>query len=159
LLPVFQLSLRLLRDVVNPYGDKGLVKIASTAEEFVTAAEEYMQMDRTKWLPEVDDFLADKSWSATFMEMMKRINSTLATKKNRPAGKPVKQYTYDYLIVGAGFAGSVLAERLASVGNKKYLSSINEIILAETHMITTMKMAFWYTNMVRIFSIQTRRRI
>lgn len=28
---------------------------------------------------------------------------------------------FDYLIVGAGFAGSVLAERLASVGNKKVL--------------------------------------
>jgi UDP-galactopyranose mutase len=110
-----------ITDVVHPYGDKGLVKIASTAEEFVTAAEQYMQMDRTKWLPEVDDFLSDKSWSATFTEMMKRINSTLATKKNRPAGKPVKQYTYDYLIVGAGFAGSVLAERLASAGNKKIL--------------------------------------
>lgn len=28
---------------------------------------------------------------------------------------------FDYLIVGAGFAGSVLAERLASIGNKKVL--------------------------------------
>jgi UDP-galactopyranose mutase len=28
---------------------------------------------------------------------------------------------FDYLIVGAGFAGSVLAERLASEGNKKIL--------------------------------------
>ena len=28
---------------------------------------------------------------------------------------------FDYMIVGAGFAGSVLAERLASVANKKVL--------------------------------------
>ena len=39
-----------IRDVVNPYGDKGIVKIASTAEEFVAAAEEYMKMDKSKWL-------------------------------------------------------------------------------------------------------------
>jgi UDP-galactopyranose mutase len=110
-----------IRDVVKPYGDKGIVKIASTAEEFVAAAEEYMIMDRKKWLPEVDEFLSDKSWSATFMEMMKKVNSTLNTnKKSKPAYKSTR-YTYDYLIVGAGFAGSVLAERLASVGNKKIL--------------------------------------
>ncbi|MDB5249599.1 MAG: UDP-galactopyranose mutase [Segetibacter sp.] len=110
-----------IRDVVKPYGEKGIVKIAETAEEFVAAAEEYMKLDRTKWLPEVDEFLSDKSWSATFMEMMKRINATLNTiKKTKPVNKSTK-YTYDYLIVGAGFAGSVLAERLASVGNKKVL--------------------------------------
>jgi len=110
-----------IRDVVKPYGDKGIVKIASTAEEFVSAAEEYMKMDRAKWLPEVDEFLSDKSWSATFTDMMKKINATLNTnKKSRPVYKSAK-YTYDYLIVGAGFAGSVLAERLASVGNKKIL--------------------------------------
>ena len=28
---------------------------------------------------------------------------------------------FDYLVVGAGFAGAVLAERLASQGNKKIL--------------------------------------
>ncbi|HEX8677974.1 MAG TPA: NAD(P)-binding protein, partial [Segetibacter sp.] len=110
-----------IRDVVKPYGEKGIVKIASTAEEFVASAEEYMRMDRKKWLPEVDEFLSDKSWSATFMEMMKKVNSTLNTnKKSKPVYRSTR-YTYDYLIVGAGFAGSVLAERLASVGNKKIL--------------------------------------
>ena len=110
-----------IRDVVKPYGEKGIVKIASTAEEFVAAAEEYLKIDKTKWLPEVDDFLSDKSWSATFMEMTKKINSALNTnRKAKPVYKSNK-YTYDYLIVGAGFAGSVLAERLASVGNKKIL--------------------------------------
>ncbi|HEX8277449.1 MAG TPA: UDP-galactopyranose mutase [Segetibacter sp.] len=110
-----------IRDVVKPYGEKGIVKIASTAEEFVAAAEEYMMMDRKKWLPEVDEFLSDKSWSATFMDMMKKVNSTLNTnRKSKPVYKSTR-YTYDYLIVGAGFAGSVLAERLASVGNKKIL--------------------------------------
>jgi UDP-galactopyranose mutase len=110
-----------IRDVVKPYGEKGIVKIALTAEEFVAAAEEYMKMKRSNWLPEVDEFLADKSWSATFMEMMKRINGTLASIKKSKVVNKTSKYTYDYLIVGAGFAGSVLAERLASVGNKKIL--------------------------------------
>jgi len=112
-----------IRDVINPYGEKGIVKIASTAEEFVAAAEQYMKMDKTKWLPEVDEFLADKSWSSTFMEMMKKVNSTLsALKRSHSVTRPASaKYTYDFLIVGAGFAGSVLAERLASAGNKKVL--------------------------------------
>jgi UDP-galactopyranose mutase len=111
-----------ITDVINPYGEKGIVKIGSTAEEFVAAAEEYMKMNRSNWLPEVDEFLADKSWSSTFMEMMKKINSTLTnTKKNKTVTRTAEKYTYDYLVVGAGFAGSVLAERLASVGNKKIL--------------------------------------
>ena len=33
----------------------------------------------------------------------------------------MKKIMFDYLIVGAGFAGSVLAERLASKANKKIL--------------------------------------
>ncbi|MGI8637178.1 MAG: glycosyltransferase family 1 protein, partial [Segetibacter sp.] len=53
-----------ITDVINPYGDKGLVKIGATAEEFVAAAEDYMKMNKGSWMPEVDDFLADKSWSS-----------------------------------------------------------------------------------------------
>jgi UDP-galactopyranose mutase len=66
-----------IRDVVKPYGEAGIVKIAGSSDEFITAAEEYMQIDKTTWLPAVDDFLADNSWSNTFTDMMKQINATI----------------------------------------------------------------------------------
>lgn len=109
-----------IRDVVQPYGEKGIVKIAADAEGFVKAAEEYMHLEKSQWLPAADEFLADKSWSVTYMEMMKKINSTLLSLRKSKAA-PKAKHTYDFLIVGAGFAGSVLAERLASAGNKKVL--------------------------------------
>jgi UDP-galactopyranose mutase len=70
-----------IRDVVKPYGESGIVKIASNADEFIEAAEEYMQMDKQTWLPAVDEFLADNSWSNTFTDMMKKINATINHKQ------------------------------------------------------------------------------
>ncbi len=70
-----------ITDVVYPYGEKGIVKIASDAPGFIEAAEQYMQMDKTQWLPVIDEFIADKSWSATFTDMMKKINTTIKNKQ------------------------------------------------------------------------------
>lgn len=70
-----------ITDVVHPYGVEGIVKIASDAQGFIAAAEEYMQIDKAQWLPVVDGFLADKSWSATFTDMMKKINATIINKQ------------------------------------------------------------------------------
>ena len=44
---------------------------------------------------------------------------------------------YDWLIVGAGFAGSVLAERLASQRNERVLSSTAARISAATPTTAT----------------------
>jgi glycosyltransferase involved in cell wall biosynthesis len=66
-----------IRDVVYPYGEKGIVKIGNNADEFIEAAEEYMKLDRSKWLPIIDDFLADKSWSSTFSDMLKNIKALI----------------------------------------------------------------------------------
>ncbi|WP_207493528.1 glycosyltransferase family 1 protein [Aridibaculum aurantiacum] len=72
-----------IRDVIRPYGEAGIVKIATGADEFIEAAENYIQMDRTNWLPEVDEFLKDNSWSNTFMGMHKNIMATIeANNKN-----------------------------------------------------------------------------
>jgi UDP-galactopyranose mutase len=70
-----------IRDVVHPYGVEGIVKIADDAQGFVEAAEHYMQVDKTKWLPIIDDFLADKSWDATFSDMLNNINTTIKHKQ------------------------------------------------------------------------------
>jgi UDP-galactopyranose mutase len=69
-----------IRDVVHPYGVEGMVKIAEDAQGFIEAAEHYMQIDKAKWLPIIDDFLADKSWDATFSDMLNNINTTIKNK-------------------------------------------------------------------------------
>lgn len=61
-----------IRDVVRPYGEQGLVRIADTAEETVTAIEETLARApaaRAAWLAHVDDFLKGNSWDRTWAEM------------------------------------------------------------------------------------------
>ncbi len=71
-----------IRDVVRPYGEKNLVRIAGTAEEFISAAEELMSNDNAaEWLASVDTFLANDSWDNTWERMNRLIK--FAVKSNR----------------------------------------------------------------------------
>ncbi len=63
---------------------------------------------------------------------------------------------FDYLIVGAGFAGSVLAERLANGLNKKVLICDVRNHIGGMRMISTMTPVFSCTRTVRISFIRTR---
>lgn len=132
-----------IRDVVRPYGQSELVRIADTPEEFVKAAEMAMRFDTAAsgWLARVDAFLEQISWDRTWAAMSKLIDSAIAAPQNgdhnsRPKGEQrpravvgngsfpntiTREFLFDYLIVGAGFSGSVLAERLASQLGKKIL--------------------------------------
>ncbi|RUT03277.1 UDP-galactopyranose mutase [Dulcicalothrix desertica PCC 7102] len=124
-----------IRDVVRPYGDLNLVRIADTASEFVLEAEKAMQEDTptSNWLSRVDAFLEQISWDRTWNSMMQLINETLDTQLqgNSRASTPksvstapnviTREFLFDYLVVGAGFSGSVIAERLASQSGKKVL--------------------------------------
>jgi UDP-galactopyranose mutase len=58
-----------IRDVVRPYGEMGLVQIASTAEEFVAAIEKAMNENADLRLEKVDRFLAKNSWDNTWRAM------------------------------------------------------------------------------------------
>src|SRR5215203_317940 len=69
-----------IRDVVRPYGDLGLVQIASTAEEFVAACEKALAEDTSARLQTADEFLSHNSWDKTFGEMSRLIAEAIETK-------------------------------------------------------------------------------
>ena len=74
-----------IRDVVHPYGQMGLVRIANDAPEFIAAVEELLgsAATRDQWLKTVDGFLAQMSWDETWARMSRLIDETLAAKTRR----------------------------------------------------------------------------
>ena len=71
-----------IRDVVRPYGELGLVHIASTPEEFVNAIETAMAEDSEERRAKAAKFLSAISWDKTQNEMRQLIEEVIAT----PAG-------------------------------------------------------------------------
>jgi UDP-galactopyranose mutase len=114
-----------IRDVARHWGDTPGVNVADTAGGFIAGCETVLVLSKTPeaWLPAVDAALADLSWDKTFEAMAALVAASgddgrvvdLPAKASRPS-RP-----YDYLIVGAGFAGAVLAERLAGGSGKRVL--------------------------------------
>ncbi|UUR06988.1 UDP-galactopyranose mutase [Sphingomonas glaciei] len=113
-----------IKDVKRHYEKLSGVMIAATAAQFVDAGERAHALTAGQdgeWLAEVDLALADMSWDTTQARMAALLGEV--TKEGQKIERPAfgqGQYThtknkkYDYLIVGCGFAGSVLAERLAT---------------------------------------------
>jgi glycosyltransferase involved in cell wall biosynthesis len=65
-----------IRDVVRPYGERQLVHIADTADEFVIALERALdQRGDAAWQQQVDRFLSGNSWDSTQERMANLILS------------------------------------------------------------------------------------
>jgi UDP-galactopyranose mutase len=79
-----------ITDVIRPYGELNLVKIADSPTEFIRAAEDFMSKggENAEWLNRVDEFLADISWGKTWAQMSDLINQTIGTKQ-RGNARPV----------------------------------------------------------------------
>ncbi|HYZ48052.1 MAG TPA: UDP-galactopyranose mutase [Sphingomonas sp.] len=111
-----------IKDVVRHYGELDAVQIASNPAEFVAACERALALPRTnrEWLRPVDALLSTMSWDETAAQMQALIAEAAAERRAVPPATAKKPH-YDVLVVGAGFAGAVMAERLATDGGKKVL--------------------------------------
>ncbi|HEX8748177.1 MAG TPA: glycosyltransferase, partial [Pyrinomonadaceae bacterium] len=97
-----------IRDVVRPYGQLNLVRIADTVEEFVASCEEAMSEDAEKRVREVDAFLAETSWDRTWGRMSELIEDVVQSRRGMLTVPKVAVTR-----AGAGASSS----RAASVGN------------------------------------------
>lgn len=113
-----------VRDVVRTYGRLAAVMIAEGPAAFIDQCDAALALTRggTDWLAESDAQLAQESWDATVTAMRAKIDD-LKIQRSLPAKSPGKIDTssYDWLVVGAGFAGAVMAERLARDAGKRVL--------------------------------------
>jgi UDP-galactopyranose mutase len=77
-----------IRDVVRPYGQQGLVRIADTVDGFVAACEAAMAEDASMRLRQADAFLRQTSWDGTWAQMRRLIEAeiTAASEPLRAAG-------------------------------------------------------------------------
>lgn len=117
-----------ITDVIRHYGEVTGVLIASTAAEFVAQCDVALEIaNRSDWLGEVDALVAKTSWDETVQRMWTLVEAQLCTDNRvhpivsptRWPAEPAK--SYDVMVVGAGFAGAVMAERLATQSNLKVL--------------------------------------
>ncbi|WP_304622043.1 UDP-galactopyranose mutase [Roseomonas cutis] len=122
-------------DVARHYGHLEGVAIAGEAEEFVAACGRALALPRTgRWRDAADALLAETSWDRT-QEAMARLLDEAAVRAALPVAPPAndlgppapairpagRRKPYDVLVVGAGFAGATLAERLARGSGKRVL--------------------------------------
>jgi len=66
-----------IRDVVRPYGQHGLVRIADTVDEFVAACVAAMAENASERVTQADAFLRQTSWDGTWLRISRLMNAVM----------------------------------------------------------------------------------
>jgi len=74
-----------IRDVVRPYGEKGLVHIAATTDEFIDGIQAALNEDSDLRNRKVEAFLSNMSWDSTYAEMSGLIDTVIGTQNAESA--------------------------------------------------------------------------
>jgi UDP-galactopyranose mutase len=77
-----------IRDVVRPYGEEGLVRIADTPADFVAAIDAALREDAALRIRRADAALARTSWDRTWGRMRKLIDEAAAASPARRSSAP-----------------------------------------------------------------------
>ncbi len=90
-------------DVVRPYGEMDLVKIADSPEDLLKAAEALLAGDdETNWLQRVDNVLRNMSWDKTWAQMSRLVDQVVTAKR-------AKEESESALVLKARNATAVMA--------------------------------------------------
>ncbi|WP_434042554.1 MULTISPECIES: glycosyltransferase family 1 protein [Sorangium] len=76
-----------IRDVVQPYGELGLVRIADAPRDFVAAVEAALAEDRGPLLARADDLLGQRSWDATWATIERLLEGALERRARAAAAR------------------------------------------------------------------------
>jgi UDP-galactopyranose mutase len=93
-----------IRDVVRPYGELNLVKIADSPADFVRCAEKILAKSHepTDWLTRVDAFLEDISWDKTWQQMSGLMDQAVETRRRENSTSlPIAKVGQRAAVVGA----------------------------------------------------------
>jgi UDP-galactopyranose mutase len=82
-----------IADVVRPYGEEGLVRIADRPADFVAAVAQALSKPDGDWLARADAFLAGNSWDLTWERIAERVRAAVIMRRIKYPAPPTSTAT------------------------------------------------------------------